>query len=198
MGNSMRSIQILFHVSVTGIGCSKGAGLSNFLFVHWQITCIYVENIHILSRSALTYPVINILVHSFPIKVANHFGYCLVTSKMTTSWSCLIQALSMTERVKSYASGWSFLSSIILSGRAQALARAHNMGCKISWCGKLGVPYILRIFGTGTPNIPVYFARGCISLGMIKIVGHRVRCAQNTTASCLRDSKLRWDLGLNV
>ena len=36
------------------------------------------------------------------------------------------------------------------------------------------MPYILRIFGTGTPHILGYFAWGCQKLGVSNILWHRV------------------------
>ena len=43
-------------------------------------------------------------------------------------------------------------------------------GAKFPKGGYLGVPYILRIFGTGTPHILGYFARGCQKLGVTNIL----------------------------
>ena len=47
-GSSIRSMPTFFHVSDTGIGCSMGEGLSNFLLLLWQIshrlTCVHRDD----------------------------------------------------------------------------------------------------------------------------------------------------------
>ena len=58
-----------------------------------------------------------------------------------------------------------------------------NELCKISWCRKIGVPYILRIFGTGT-----IFCTGVNNFGGDKYPG-RIRCwIYNTYGSTYVDS----------
>ena len=105
-GSSIRSMPTFFHVSDTGIGCSMGEGLSNFLLLLWQIshrlTCIqhkfclyllctpqylYTKLTHKINVS---YPVVHIIIDSLPVVSLWDFECSLVTSKVASSYSVIV------------------------------------------------------------------------------------------------------------
>ena len=116
-GSSIRSMPTFFHVSDTGIGCSMGEGLSNFLLLLWQIsyrlTCIHRDDNFCLTQHQhkfclyflytphylytklthkinVSYPVVHVIIDSLPVVSLWDFECSLLTSKVASSYSVIV------------------------------------------------------------------------------------------------------------